>query len=153
MRILVINGPNLNLLGTREPAVYGTDSLDEINERIERHARGQGVAVEFFQSNHEGEIIDKIQDAAHDGPGACDGLVINPGAYTHYSLAIQDAVSAIGLPTVEVHLSNIYARGPERHKSVVAPACLGQISGLGYRGYLLAIDYLCETVGPGKDSD
>lgn len=152
MDILVINGPNLNLLGTREPSVYGTVSLDEINERIERHARDKGVTVEFFQSNHEGEIIDRIQGAAHGDSGRCDAIVINPGAYTHYSLAIRDAVSAAGLPTVEVHLSNIYAREPERHKSVIAPVCIGQVSGLGYRGYLLAIEYLSETVGAGRDS-
>jgi 3-dehydroquinate dehydratase-2 len=145
MRILVINGPNLNLLGTREPAVYGTETLVEINGRIERHAQDRGVAIEFFQSNHEGEIVDRIQDAAREGSSRCDGIVINPGAYTHYSLAIRDAVSGAGLPTVEVHLSNIYAREPERRKSVIAPVCLGQISGLGYRGYLLAVDFLCEA--------
>ena len=146
MRILVINGPNLNLLGTREPAIYGTDTLDEINARIERHARERDVTVEFFQSNHEGEIVDRIQEAAREGEGQCDGVVINPAAYTHYSLAIRDAVSAAGLPTVEVHLSNIYAREPERHRSVVAPVCLGQMSGFGYRGYLLAVDFLSEVI-------
>ncbi len=147
MKILIINGPNLNLLGTREPAIYGTETLDEINGRVERHALGRGVAVEFFQSNHEGEIVDRIQEAARDGAGRCDALVINPGAYTHYSLAIRDAVSGTGLPSVEVHLSNIYARARERHNSVIAPACIGQIAGLGYRGYLLAIGYLSEAFG------
>ena len=138
MKILVIHGPNLNLLGTREPEVYGTETLDEINATIEAHAKDRGCAVAFFQSNHEGGIVDKIQEAA----GTHDAIVINPGAYTHYSLAIRDAIQAVGLPAVEVHISNIHGREHFRTRSVVAAACRGQISGFGSRSYLLAIDAL-----------
>ncbi len=143
MRILVIHGPNLNLLGKREPEVYGTETLDAINERIRSHAGKRGVDIEILQSNHEGEIIDRIQAAA-EGAGKCDALVINPAGYTHTSISIRDAIAAVGLPAIEVHLSNIYAREPFRHKSVIAPVCRGQISGLGPEGYLLAIDALLE---------
>jgi 3-dehydroquinate dehydratase-2 len=133
MRILVIHGPNLNLLGKREP---------KVNDRIRRHAREKRISVEIFQANHEGAIIDRIHEAAMKGPGKCDALIINPGAYTHYSVAIRDAISGTGLPTIEVHLSNIYAREPIRQESVIAPVCRGQITGLGSIGYLLAIDAL-----------
>jgi len=138
MKILVIHGPNLNLLGTREPDVYGKQTLDEVNTRIKEHARPKGAKVSFFQSNHEGEIIDAIQDST----GKHDGIVINPGAFTHYSLAIRDAIRAVGIPTVEVHISNIHGREPFRKHSVTAAACTGQISGFGDRSYLLAIDAL-----------
>ncbi len=140
MRILVIHGPNLNLLGTREPEIYGTRTLDEINERIRAHAARRGVSIEIVQTNHEGGIVDSIQRAASSGPGRCDALVINPGAYAHYSVAIRDAIQGTGLPAIEVHISNVHAREEFRRTSVVAPACRGQIAGLGPLGYLLAID-------------
>ncbi len=136
MNILVVHGPNLNLLGTREPEVYGTDTLEEINQRIEDYAKKRGVAVTFFQSNREGAIIDAIQESD------CDALVINPAAYTHYSHAIRDAIQATGKPAVEVHLSNIHGREPFRSRSVVAPACRGQITGFGSMSYLLAVQAL-----------
>ena len=136
MNILVVHGPNLNLLGTREPEVYGTDTLEEINKRIEDYAKTRGVAVTFFQSNQEGVIIDAIQKSD------CDALVINPAAYTHYSHAIRDAIQATGKPAVEVHLSNIHGREPFRSRSVIAPACRGQITGFGSMSYLLAIKAL-----------
>ena len=142
MKILVIHGPNLNLLGKREPDVYGTQTLAEINRQIRVRARAHEHAVATFQSNHEGAIIDRIQQAAGKTPQRSDALVINPGAYTHYSIAIRDAIGAIGLPTIEVHLSNIHARETFRATSVIAPVCRGQICGLGAIGYLLAIDAL-----------
>lgn len=138
MKIFVIHGPNLNLLGTREPDVYGKQTLDEINTMIEKHAGAGGATVSFFQSNHEGKIIDAIQNAADTQ----DGIVINPGAFTHYSLAIRDAIRAVGIPTVEVHISNIHGREAFRKNSVTAAACAGQISGFGARSYLLAVDAL-----------
>ena len=138
MKILVIHGPNLNLLGTREPEVYGTQTLDELNDAIARHAESRGASVECFQSNHEGAIIDRI----HEARGEADGIVINPGAYTHYSYAIHDALVAVGLPAIEVHLSDIPAREEWRRHSVIAPACREQISGHGAKGYLMAVDAL-----------
>jgi 3-dehydroquinate dehydratase-2 len=150
MKILVIHGPNLNLLGKREPEIYGTETLGEINERIRAHANRQGISVETFQSNHEGEIIDRIHAATGD-PDGCDALVINPGAYTHYSIAIRDAIEGTGIPTVEVHLSDIHAREPFRAESVIAPVCRKQISGLGPQGYLLAMDALSGLDGPAPD--
>jgi 3-dehydroquinate dehydratase-2 len=145
MKSLVIHGPNLNLLGKREPDLYGTKTLDEINGLIRAHAKGKSISVECFQTNHEGEIIDRIQSAASEGPGKCDALIINPGAYSHYSIAIRDAIKAIDIPAIEVHLSNICARGPLREKSVIAPACRGQIVGLGHMGYLLAVDAFAQA--------
>jgi 3-dehydroquinate dehydratase-2 len=142
MKILVIHGPNLNLLGRREPEHYGTLTLDEINARIRDHARARGAEVAVFQSNSEGAIIDRIHAAAGEGVEACDAIVINPAAYTHYSIAIRDALAAVGLPAIEVHLSNIHTREPFRRGSVTAAVCRGQISGLGFHGYLLAIDAL-----------
>lgn len=140
MNILVIHGPNLQLLGKREPEVYGKKTLKEIDEEIERHARSLGVNVKTFQSNHEGEIIDKIGSMA----GQYDALIINPGAYTHTSIGIRDAISGAGLPAIEVHLSNIAAREKFRHRSMVTPVCKGIISGLGPLGYLLALNALAE---------
>ncbi|MBS7299326.1 MAG: type II 3-dehydroquinate dehydratase [Eubacteriales bacterium] len=137
-KYLVINGPNLNMLGIREPGVYGSDSYEGLLEKIRNKADELGVEVEFFQSNCEGEIIDKIQSAY----GKMDGIVINPGAYTHYSYAIHDALKAVGVDTIEVHISNIHTREEFRHKSVTAPACRGQICGLGFDGYLLALEAL-----------
>lgn len=137
-RFLVIHGPNLNLLGRREPEHYGTLTLDEIDQKISAWAAEGGIEVHTLQSNHEGAIIDAIQEAT----SWADGLVINPGAYAHYSYAIRDAIAASDLPTIEVHISNIHLRESFRHTSVTAPACKGQISGLGWKGYLLALEAL-----------
>lgn len=138
MRILVIHGPNLNLLGRREPEIYGTLTLDDINHRLLEFCASAGCELRTFQSNHEGAIVDAIQGAS----GWADGLVINAAAYTHYSIAIRDAIAGIGLPTVEVHLSNIHAREPFRHNSVIAPVCIGQIAGFGWQSYRLAVEAL-----------
>lgn len=137
-KILVIHGPNLNLLGEREPGVYGSDSFDSINNEIKAKAEVLGLECEVFQSNHEGEIIDKL----HQARKTCGGVVINAGAYTHYSYAIRDAIAAIKIPVVEVHMSNIHARDEFRHKSVIAPVCVGQIAGFGKESYLLGIEAL-----------
>jgi len=134
-KVLVINGPNLNLLGTREKNIYGERTLADIENMLKEEADKLRMEVEFFQSNHEGDIIDKI----HDARGKFDYIIINPGAYTHYSIAIRDAVKAVEIPTIEVHLSNIHSREEFRQKSVIAPVCVGQISGLGSTGYLLAL--------------
>ena len=137
-RVLVVHGPNLNLLGTREPQIYGTTTLAEIDRALQEAARGKQVEVRSFQSNHEGAIIDAIQDAR----SSADGIIINPGALTHYSIAVADALSSVKLPAIEVHLSNIYAREEYRRKSVVGPVVVGTICGFGWRGYLLALDAL-----------
>jgi 3-dehydroquinate dehydratase-2 len=139
-KIMIIHGPNLNLLGKREPEIYGTMTLEEINTEIIKLAEERKIGVEIVQSNSEGSII----DALHLAMDWADGIVINPGAYTHYSLAIADAVRAIGVPVIEVHLSNIYAREEFRRHSVIVSACVGQISGLGWRGYLAAVNALME---------
>lgn len=134
-KILVINGPNLNLLGTREKEVYGTATLADIAAMMNKEAAGLGMDLDFIQSNHEGEIIDRI----HSARGIYNVLIINAGAYTHYSIAIRDALKAVEIPSVEVHLSNIHAREEFRSKSVIAPVCCGQISGFGPDSYLLAL--------------
>lgn len=135
MKILVVNGPNLNLLGTREPEVYGTLTLEKINEELLKYAKELGVEIEFFQSNVEGEIVNAIQAARQN----CAGIVINPAAYTHTSVAIRDAISAVALPAVEIHISNVYAREEFRKHSLIAPVCVGQIAGLGLDSYKLAM--------------
>lgn len=134
-KILVINGPNLNLLGTREKDVYGTGTLSEIAAAVNNEAKLLGMDADFIQTNYEGEIIDKI----HEARGNYDLLIINPGAYTHYSIAIRDAIKAVELPCIEVHLSNIHAREEFRSKSVIAPVCTGQISGFGANSYIVAL--------------
>ncbi len=142
MRILIVNGPNLNRLGMRDPSQYGSDTLADIEARIRERAESLNVEVDFFQSNHEGEIVDYLQGAASD----VAGLVINAGALTHYGISLRDAIADTGLPFVEVHLSNVHAREEFRHHSVMVTLAKGQIAGLGWRGYLYALDYLVETV-------
>ena len=147
--VLVLHGPNLNLLGTREPGVYGRTSLAEVDRAIEAHAASRGAKAICRQSNHEGQLIDWIQSAAQDGFGA---IVINPGAFTHYSIALRDAVAAVAVPVVEVHLSNVHAREEFRRRSVIAPAALGQISGFGPGSYVLGVDAALAAIG-GKLAD
>ena len=140
MNILVINGPNLNMLGIREPDHYGRETYADLTAKIQRHCEEKGVGVELFQSNHEGDLVDKIQSAYQKA----DGIVINPGAYTHTSIAILDAVKAVGIPTVEVHISKVEEREEFRQISYVRLACVKTITGHGTGGYLEAIDFLTE---------
>lgn len=140
MNLLVINGPNINLLGVREPAVYGSRTYGDLVRLIEDFAEKNGVQVRIVQSNSEGAIVDAIQAARE----TADGIILNPGAYTHYSYAIHDAVKSVGIGAVEVHLSNIAAREEFRRSSVTAPACIGQISGLGFEGYIAAMRFFLE---------
>lgn len=142
-KVLVLNGPNLNLLGTREPGVYGQTTLEQINRQLVSLAAELGLKLEFFQSNHEGLLIDRI----HQCVSTIDGILFNPGAFTHYSLALRDAIAAVGIPCVEVHLSNIHAREDFRKQSVIAPVCIGQISGLGPQSYLLGLRALAAKLG------
>ena len=134
-KVLVINGPNLNLLGQREKEIYGKETLEDIAIKMNTEAIKLNIDLSFIQTNHEGEIIDKI----HESKGKIDIIIINPGAYTHYSIAIRDAIKAVEIPAIEIHLSNIHAREELRSKSVIAPVCVGQISGLGSTGYMLAL--------------
>ena len=136
MKILFLNGPNLNLLGQREPEVYGRTTLAEVEEAVRKQAVKLGVEVDFRQSNLEGELVAWIQQAK----GAVDVIVLNAAAYTHTSIALRDAISAVGVPTIEIHLSNIHAREEFRHKSLIAPVCVGQISGFGSHSYILALE-------------
>lgn len=140
MKILVINGPNMNMLGVREPDIYGHETLAGLEEMIRVHCAARGVSAEFFQSNHEGDIVDRIQRAY----GKTDGIVINPAAYTHTSVAIPDALRAAGIPAVEVHISDIASRESFRHFSYTKEACVAQIAGRGLKGYLDAVDLLIE---------
>lgn len=146
MKISVINGPNLNMLGIREPGIYGSTNYNTLCEMIKAHCEEKGVDVILYQSNHEGDLVDEIQR----GYGAVDGIVINPGAYTHTSVAILDAVKAVGIPTVEVHISDVDKREDFRQISYIRLASEKTISGHGVMGYIEAIDYLIETYGEGK---
>lgn len=148
-KILVIHGPNLNLLGEREPGVYGTDTFESINNEIVSHALEYKIHCDVFQSNHEGEMIDEL----HLARKKYDGVVLNAGAYTHYSYAIRDAIAAIKIPVIEVHLSNIHARDEFRSRSVIAPVCVGQISGFGKNSYMLAVDALNYRFGKCEEND
>ena len=139
-KILVIHGPDLNLLGEREPGIYGSTGIDELNKNIIARAKEQGLECEIFQSNHEGAIIDKL----HAARLKFDGVIINAGAYTHYSYAIRDAIAAIKIPCIEVHISNVFARDEFRSKSVIAPVCKGSICGFGFGSYYLAVIAMSE---------
>ncbi|PSB13716.1 type II 3-dehydroquinate dehydratase [filamentous cyanobacterium CCP1] len=148
LSILVLHGPNLNLLGKREPGVYGTTTLEDINRSLELEAQSLQVKVAFLQSNHEGELVDAI----HAAIGQHQGILINPGAYTHTSVAIRDAIAAVALPTVEVHLSNVYRRESFRHHSYIAPVAVGQISGFGAESYRLGLRGLVKHLEIAKDA-
>ena len=137
-KLLVINGPNLNMLGVREPGIYGNTGLEAISAELREYAAARGVHCEFFQSNHEGDIVDKLQKAHTE----FDGGVLTAGAYTHYSYALHDAIKGNDIPTVEVHLSNVHQREDFRHVSVTAPACIGQLCGFGAFGYVMAMEAL-----------
>ena len=141
MKLLVINGPNLNFLGIREKGIYGSESYEGLIAKLQEKAEKDGIELECFQDNCEGVIIDRIQKAYHD---KVDGIIINPGAYAHYSIAIRDALASIEVPKIEVHISNVHKREEFRHKSVITPVCTGEILGLGLNGYFLAMDAMKE---------
>lgn len=145
-RILVLHGPNLNLLGKREPEIYGATTLEDINTMLTEKAEGLGLELTIIQTNHEGVMIDAIQQA--QGKYAC--IVINPAAFTHYSIGVRDALAAVSVPAIEVHLSNIYRREEFRHHSVVSPIAVGQITGFGAKGYLLALEAAAGLIGADK---
>ena len=136
LKILVLNGPNLNLLGRREPEIYGSLTLEAINTRLEKRAAAAGVAIEFFQSNHEGALVDTVQGAE----GKADFILLNAAAFTHYSIALRDAIAAVSVPVIEIHLSNIHRREKFRHTSVIAPVVMGQVAGFGAESYLGALE-------------
>ena len=140
--ILMLHGPNLNLLGTREPEYYGTLTLEELNNRLIGIGLEKGIELRTFQSNIEGKLI----DALHDAVGWAEGVIFNPGAYTHTSVALRDAVAGIGIPVVEVHLSNVYTRERFRHKSLIAPVCVGKITGFGWRSYIYGLEALIDIL-------
>jgi len=142
LQVLIIHGPNLNMLGKREPEIYGKTTLDEINSMLEEHGKRLGIAVETFQSNHEGAIVDKIQEAAT----AQKGIIINPAAYTHSSIAIRDALLLLDIPVIEIHISNIYKREPFRHKSLISDVATAQIVGFGVKGYSIALEALAGMI-------
>lgn len=145
MNILVLNGPNLNWLGKREPEIYGNESLDELMAQVDKYAAVSGASCLFAQSNHEGELIDLLQDADTDPD--CAGVVLNPGAYAHYSYALRDAVASLQLPTVEVHLTDVHAREDFRKNLVISPACVATIVGKGVQGYMEAVDIILDQAG------
>ena len=140
--VLVLNGPNLNLLGTREPEIYGHTTLHDIEQRMETRATEPGVSISFYQSNHEGALVDAVQDAR----GKFDYIIFNAGPYTHYSIALRDSISSIDVPVIEIHLSNIHKREEFRHTSVLAPVCLGQICGLGAYSYMAALEAVIDRL-------
>lgn len=143
MKILILNGPNLNFLGIREPGIYGQENYEGLCRRIEKKAADMGIQVDIYQSNHEGALIDRIQAAYGDGT---DGIIINPGAFTHYSYALRDALASVHMPKIEVHISNVHQREEFRHVSVTAPVCDGQIIGMGLFGYELALEAMEKIV-------
>jgi len=140
-KVLIINGPNLNLLGTRQKEIYGNRSFDDFLEELKKYSTEKGIALSYFQSNSEGEIVNKI----HESMGKTDYIIMNPGALTHYSYSLHDAITSADIPVIEVHLSNIYSRENWRSKSVISPAATGVISGFGLTGYMLAINYISES--------
>ena len=142
-KILVMNGPNLNLLGTREPEIYGSLTLADIHERLRQRANEADLDIEFMQSNHEGALVDAIQRVRR----TADYIILNAGAFTHYSIALRDAIAAVDVPVIEVHLSNIHPRGEFRHKSVIAPVVLGQIAGFGAESYMAALEIIIMRMG------
>ena len=141
-KVLVLLGPNLNMVGIREKGIYGTETFESINSQIIGHAKSLGFSAEIYQSNHEGDLIDKIHNAGDE----FDGVIINAGALTHYSYALRDAIASVQIPFVEVHMSNIHSREEFRHKSVIAPVCIGQIAGFGKFSYILALNALKEVI-------
>ncbi len=144
MKILVVNGPNINLIGIREPEIYGSESYETLISKINTYSKEKNIELECYQSNHEGNIIDKIQEAY----GLFDGIVINPAAYTHTSIAISDAIKSVGIPTVEVHISNIYEREDYRRVSYVKNACVESYSGYGFESYIMALKYFEDNINP-----